>query len=189
MTKVFVVYHSGFGHTKRMAEAVWQGAAAVSGTEAMLWTSEEAEKQLDALDGADAIVLGSPTYMGSMSWQMKRFIEAAAKKWFTLAWKDKVAGGFTNSSGLSGDKLNTLMGFCVNAMQHGMVWVGLGMLPPDTTDPAGPGPDKLNRISSYMGPMASSQRAKPDVAPPEGDLATARAYGTRVAEVTKRLRG
>jgi len=41
----------------------------------------------------------------NMSDDMKKFIEVAAKKWFTLAWKDKIAGSFTNSSSFSGDKL------------------------------------------------------------------------------------
>ena len=67
--------------------------------------------------------------MGSMSSEMKKFIEVAAKKWFTQAWKDKVAGAFTNSSSFSGDKLNTLLGLVINAMQHGMIYVGLGMMP------------------------------------------------------------
>jgi NAD(P)H dehydrogenase (quinone) len=188
MTRVVVVYHSGFGHTKRQAEAVHKGAAAVAGTEAVLLTTAEAEAELDSLDHADAILFGCPTYMGSMSAEMKRFLEVAAKKWLAQAWKDKLAGGFTNSSGFSGDKLNTLVGLCVNAAQHGMIWVGTGTLPPDTDNPAGPGPLEQNRLSSFLGAMASSQRGKPDVSPPPGDLATAEAYGRRIAELAKRLR-
>src|SRR5947208_14726244 len=90
VAKVFIVYHSGFGHTKLQAEAVHRGAAAVAGVEALLLTADEAAGRLDELDGADAIIFGCPTYMGSMSAGMKKFVEAAAKKWFTLAWKDKI---------------------------------------------------------------------------------------------------
>ncbi len=193
MTQVFVVYHSGFGHTKLQAEAVHRGAASVAGVRAELRTTEQASANLDELDAADAIVLGCPTYMGSMSAEMKRFIEVAAKKWFTLAWKDKVAGGFTNSSSFSGDKLNTLVGLAVNAMQHGMIWVSLGMNPA-ASDPAsmnaieGPGPEVTNRVGSFFGPMSASFQVKPPAAPGKGDLATAEAYGKRVAEVTRRLR-
>jgi len=86
MAKIAIVYHSGYGHTKRQAEAVHRGAAGVKGVEALLFTSEEAMQRLDDLDAADGIVFGCPTYMGSMSAKMKEFLEAAAKKWFTLAW-------------------------------------------------------------------------------------------------------
>jgi len=98
------------------------------------------------------------------------FIEAAAKKWFTLAWKNKVAGAFTNSSSFSGDKLNTLVGLVINAMQHGMIFVGLGMMPSsnkpeDMNQIAGPGPDAHNRVGSFIGPMAASFQVNPPDAP------------------------
>ena len=54
----------------------------------------------EALDAADAIIFGSPTYMGMASWQFKKFADATSKRWFTSAWKDKVAGGFTISATL-----------------------------------------------------------------------------------------
>ena len=192
MAKVAVVYHSGFGHTKVQAEAVHRGAASVAGVEALLLTTEEAAARLDELDGADAIVFGCPTYMGSMSAEMKKFLEVAAKKWFTLAWKDKVAGAFTNSSSFSGDKLNTLVGLVVNAMQHGMIYVSLGVNPA-ASDPrsmntlVGPGPEVTNRLGSFMGPMAASFQVKPGDAPPRGDLETAEAYGRRVATITVQI--
>src|SRR5260370_14820570 len=125
----YTVYHSGYGHTKLQAEAVHRGAGLVSGIQANIRTTEEASANLDELDEADAIIFGCPTYMGNMSAEMKKFIEVAATKWFTLAWKDKIAGAFTNASSFSGDKLNALIGLVINAMQHGMIYVGTGMLP------------------------------------------------------------
>ena len=192
MTTVAVIYHSGFGHTKLQAEAVERGAAAVDGVEALLLTAEEAGADLDRLDDADAIIFGSPTYMGSMSAEMKKFLETAAAKWFTHAWKDKVAGAFTNSSSFSGDKVNTLVGLMINAMQQGMIFVSLGVHPA-ASDPEsmnhiqGPGPDVVNRLGSYIGPMAASFQVNPGDAPSTGDLATAEAYGTRVATITQQL--
>ncbi|MCG8489927.1 MAG: flavodoxin family protein [Chromatiales bacterium] len=192
MTTVAVIYHSGFGHTKLQAEAVERGAAAVDGVEALLLTAEEAGADLDRLDDADAIIFGSPTYMGSMSAEMKKFLETAAAKWFTQAWKDKVAGAFTNSSSFSGDKVNTLVGLMINAMQQGMIFVSLGMHPA-ASDPEsmnhiqGPGPEVVNRLGSYIGPMAASFQVNPGDAPSTGDLATAEAYGTRVATITQQL--
>jgi NAD(P)H dehydrogenase (quinone) len=192
MIKVAVVYHSLYGHTKLQAEAVLQGAQSVPDVSAVLYTAEEATAKLDELDQADAIIFGCPTYMGSMSAGMKTFVEAAAKKWFTLAWKDKVAGAFTNSSSFSGDKLNTLVGLVINAMQHGMIYVGLGMLP-SANQPegmqsiAGPGPGAHNRVGSFIGPMSASFQIHPPDAPVSGDLETARLYGARVAAITTQL--
>jgi NAD(P)H dehydrogenase (quinone) len=189
MANVAIVYHSTYGHTKLQAEAVLRGVRSVDGVEAQFYTAEQAAASLDALDSADAIIFGCPTYMGNISAGMKLFIEAAAKKWFTLAWKDKVAGAFTNSSSFSGDKLNTLMGLVVNAMQHGMIFVGLGMLPSanraeDFNAVGGPTPDAHNRVGSFIGPMAASFHVAPPDAPAKGDLETAEAYGRRVAEIT-----
>lgn len=192
MTKVYIVYHSGYGHTKLQAEAVHRGAASVDDTEAILMTSDEAAEQLDKLDEADAIILGSPTYMGSMSADMKKFLETAAQKWFSLAWKDKVARAFTNSSSFSGDKLNTLVGLVINAMQHGMIYVGLG-LHPASSDPesmnsiSGPGPEVHNRNGGYIGPMSTSFQVNAGEAPSKGDLETAEVYGRRVATITGQL--
>ena len=189
MAKLFVVYHSGYGHTKLQAEAVHRGAAAVDGIDAVLLTTEEATPRLDDLDDADAIVFGCPTYMGNISAGMKQFFEATIKKWFSQSWRNKIAGAFTNSSSFSGDKLNTLFGILISAMQHGMIFVGLGMHP-SANDPTGltsvdgPGPDTHNRLGSWIGPMSASFQVKPPDAPAKGDLETAEAYGQRVAEVT-----
>ena len=189
MEKVVVVYHSGFGHTKLQAEAVHHGAAGMEGINAVLLNIEEAVQRIDELDSAGAIIFGCPTYMGNISAEMKRFIEEAVKKWFTQSWKDKIAGAFTTSSSFSGDKLNTLFGLMVNAMQHGMIFVGTGMFPaanePDgMTTTAGPGPEAHNRVGSFIGPMAAAFQLDPPEAPTKGDLETAEAYGRRIAEIT-----
>jgi len=191
MGKVIVVYHSTYGHTKLQAEAVHRGASGVKGIEAEIMTASEATEKLDDLDKADAIIFGTATYMGNISAGMKQFMEASVKKWFTAAWKDKIAGAFTNSSNFSGDKLNTLQGLFVFAMQHGMVWVGTGMFPSANAPDAmkrveGPGPEAHNRVGSFVGPMAASFQVDPPGAPPKGDIGTAELYGKRVAEATLR---
>jgi NAD(P)H dehydrogenase (quinone) len=192
MSKIAVIYHSTYGHTKLQAEAVLRGAQSVAGAAATLYTVEEATAKMDELDSADAIIFGCPTYMGSMSAGMKAFIEAAAKKWFTLAWKDKIAGAFTNSSSFSGDKLNTLVGLVINAMQHGMIYVGLAMMPAanrheEMSSITGPGPEAHNRVGSFIGPMSASFQVNPPEAPGKGDIETAELYGKRVAEITARF--
>lgn len=131
------------------------------------------DAQLATLTAVDGIVFGTPTYMGGYSAQMKALIDAASGVWFQQGWKNKIAAGFTHSQGLSGDKLNTLVGLMVNAMQHGMVWVGTGLMV------EGPGPDQTNRLSSYSGAMA--QTFPPTNPVPAGDLKTAGLFGARVA--------
>ena len=193
MSKLIVVYHSTYGHTKLQAEAVQKGASSVDSMEADIMTAEEAIERIDDLDKANAIIFGTPTYMGNISADIKKFMEASVKKWFGAAWKDKIAGGFTNSSSFSGDKLNTLQGLVVFAMQHGMIWVGTGMFPSANNMDAmnsveGPGPETHNRVGSFIGPMAASFQVDPPDAPSKGDIETAEAYGKRVAEVTMRFR-
>ncbi|MDY6903514.1 MAG: flavodoxin family protein [Thermodesulfobacteriota bacterium] len=189
MNKLIVVYHSGFGHTKLQAEAVARGAESVDGMDAELMTTKEATDRLDTLDDADAIIFGSPTYMGNIAAEMKAFLEAAVVKWYPQLWKNKIAGAFTNSSSFSGDKLNTLIGLFINAMQQGMIFVGTAMLPGANdregfSNVEGPGPHAHNRVGSFVGPMAASFEMDPPDAPPKGDLETAEAYGRRVAEIT-----
>ena len=91
MTKVAVVFHSGYGHTVKQAEAIAKGA---NGTLVTIDAEGQlTDAQWDILQAADAIVFGSPTYMGSVTWQFKKFADASSKAWFTQAWKNKVFGG------------------------------------------------------------------------------------------------
>jgi NAD(P)H dehydrogenase (quinone) len=186
MTRIAIVYHSGYGHTTKQAQAVLEGAAAVAGCTAKLYpVADLGEAQWAELDAAEAIVFGSPTYMGSASAAFKGFMEASSKVWFTQKWQNKIAGGFTNSASLNGDKLNTLVQFAVFAAQHGMIWVGAGLLPSNSSNAQRNDP---NFLGSYLGAMAQSPSdASPEVAPPAGDLDTARSYGKRIAEITQRF--
>jgi NAD(P)H dehydrogenase (quinone) len=188
MTKVAIVYHSGYGHTKLQAEAVRDGAAGVEGTEVLFLTAEEAEADLTQLHDAQAIVFGTPTYMGSPSAPFKSFMDATSKPWFELKWKDKIAGGFTSSSSPSGDKVQALQALSVLAAQHGMIWVGYAGLP-QTEDPDYDGPEEeaLNRLGGFLGAMALTENDEPGPGNPQkGDIDTARVYGERIAKVAQR---
>ncbi len=107
MAKIAVIHHSGYGHTARQAKAVEDGVGAVPGAElhavAISAEGELPEGAWEALGAADAIIFGSPTYMGGPSWQFKKFADASSKPWFGQAWKDKIAAGFTNSASMNGD--------------------------------------------------------------------------------------
>ena len=186
MTIVAVVYHSGFGHTEVQAKHVEKGAASVEGVSTRLVKAEEVTKNPESLNDVDAIIFGSPTYMGAVSAEFKAFMDASSKVWFGQGWKDKVASGFTNSHSLSGDKLNTLIQLSIFASQHGMIWVGQAEMNGSPDGEAGK-EDAVNRIGSMLGAMAQSENASPEITPPSGDLKTAELLGKRVAEFAKRL--
>jgi NAD(P)H dehydrogenase (quinone) len=184
MANVAIVYYSGFGHTQRMAEAVAAGAGATL-------VAIDAEGNLpagawDTLDAANAIIMGTPTYMGSVSWQFKKFADASSKPWFSQQWKDKVFAGFTNSATMNGDKLSTLHYLFTLAMQHGGIWVGTGMLPANSRAAQR---NDVNYLGSYAGAMAQSPADASVTQMLSGDLETARLFGQRVAEIARSLRG
>ena len=175
MTKTVVVYHSGYGHTQRIAQVVAEGAGAHLITIDADGNITDAE--WDVLNAADAIIFGSPTYMGVVSWQFKKFADATSKQWMSGAWKNKVAGGFTISANLSGDKLSTIQYFMTLSMQLGMVWVGQ----------AEPNNGSVNRLGSSSGLMAQVGPTSPAADIPQGDLDTAKIYGQRVAEIAAKI--
>jgi NAD(P)H dehydrogenase (quinone) len=188
MTTVAIVYHSGYGHTKKQAEAVHAGAASVASAQLIAIDAEGnlGEESWAALKAADAIIFGSPTYMGSVSWQFKKFADASSKPWFSQAWKDKVAAGFTNSASMNGDKLSTLHYMFTLAMQQSMIWVGTGMMPANSKAAQR---NDVNYVASFAGAMAQSPSdASPEEGPLPGDLETARLFGKRVAETAAKLR-
>ncbi|MDY3556885.1 flavodoxin family protein [Gemmata sp. JC717] len=187
MPAVAIIYFSGQGHTHQLAEAVAEGATGVAGTTAELvrivgedivngrWKNADAMSKLNA---ADAIVFGTPTYMGGYAAQFKAFIDTSSEVWMKQGWKDKLAAGFTHSQNLSGDKQSTLIGLWVNAMQHGMVWVS----------PAAPvegyEADQVNRLAGYAGVMAQTPWGTERVS--DGDRRTAALLGARIAEAAAR---
>ena len=180
--KIAIVYHSGYGHTRKVAEAVAEGSGG-----ALL--AIDAEGNLPAggweqLAAADAIVFGAPTYMGGPSWQFKKFADASSKPWFGQVWKDKLAAGFTNSASLNGDKHSTLHYLMTLAMQHGMLWVGTGMMPANGKAATR---DDVNNVGSSAGLMTvtPSDASVDEMVP--GDLATARKFGERLAEIVTRF--
>jgi NAD(P)H dehydrogenase (quinone) len=183
---VVVVYHSGRGHTERFAHAVVEGAER-AGAHVVLTKVEQIDHHWDDLEHADAIIFGCPTYMGSASAQFKQFMDASSHRAFRdQKWKDKLAAGFTNGAGRSGDKLHTLQQLAIFAAQHGMNWVNLGLLSghnmSTTTE------DTLNRHGFYIGAAAQSDADQPaETSATPADLATSAHLGARVATVAGQL--
>ena len=189
MPTVSIIYFTGSGHTAKIAEAVNKGAASVAGVKTNLiaingddihkgrYKNDEVFAQLDA---SDAIIFGSPTYMVGPAGQFKAFADATSGKWYGGVWRDKIAAGFSVSSSPSGDKFSTLQYFFTLAMQHGMVWVGLGEMPMQDNG--------TNRLGGFSGVMAQAGQEAPEVAPNAEDKMTGELLGKRVAGYALKLK-
>jgi multimeric flavodoxin WrbA len=186
MSNIAIVYHSGFGHTKALAEAVARGADGVTDAKVSLIEVGEAEARETELDAADAVIFGSPTYMGGVSAEFAKFKDWTSKRWMDGRWRDKLAAGFTVSASWGGDKQNTINQLLTLAAQHGMVWIGLG-LPPGNNHSKG-SVDDLNRTGASLGLMAQANADQGVEGIGASEFRTAQALGRRVAEAARRWR-
>ena len=189
MTKVAIIYFSGYGHTVKQAEAVEKGAASVSGVSVTTLKIPEdgtiADSVWETLADADAIIFGSPTYMGGPAWQFKKFADESSKQYATLNWKDKVAGGFTTSASVNGDKFNTILYFFTLSQQHGQMWVGTGL---QASNKLEHGPGDVNWTAGDSGALAIAPAdSSPEEGSSAGDQETARLYGERVATFAAKM--
>lgn len=185
MARVAVVFHSATGTTKRLADAILSGAGSITGIDAISAEIRGADiiegryrnsELLAQLDSVDAMIFGSPTFMGCVSAQFKAFADATGDLWAEQRWADKVAAGFTIGSNLSGDQLNTIQYMQIFANQHGMLWASLNIA--GNCDAQG-----RNRLGAQSGLIAHSI----DGVLHEMDLITAHYLGQRVAQMVKRL--
>ncbi|MEM5342871.1 flavodoxin family protein [Paraburkholderia azotifigens] len=189
MTKIAIVYFSGYGHTAKQAEAVQRGAASIDGVEVTVLRIDQ-EGNLpngwtDVLASQDAVIYGSPTYMGGPAWQFKKFADASSRLWTKQGLKDKLAAGFTNSASVNGDKFSTIQYLWTLSQQHGQLWVGTGLLAANTKDS---GPNDVNWSAGFAGALAiSPSDASAEEAPGSGDLKTAELLGARVVAMVRRL--
>lgn len=185
--KVAVVYHSGYGHTVKVAEAVARGVASVERAWVDLIEAGEAPQRWQTLDEADAIIMGAPTYMGSLSAPFKAFMDATSHlQYAEKRWANKLAAGFTNGASRGGDKQNSLVQLMTFAAQHQMHWVNLGLNYGNNRSVTHE--DILNRDAYTLGAAAQANMDQGgDVAPPASDIRTAEFLGRRVAEVAQEL--
>ncbi|WP_422747318.1 flavodoxin family protein [Mycobacterium sp. WMMD1722] len=182
---VAVAYHSGYGHTAVLAEAVARGARDTGALIEMIAVDTITDAQWAVLDRADAIVFGSPTYMGGVSAAFQAFAERTGRRCQEGTWRDKLAAGFTNSGAMSGDKLSTLMSLAVFAAQHHMHWVNLGLVA--GWNSAAGSADDLNRLGFFLGAGAQTDVDLPPDRLPEADIRTCRHLGARVARVAQEV--
>lgn len=185
MINVAVIFHSAIGTTKQLAEAVCKGVNEVEGAKSTLFEiygSDIVEGRfrneafIDQLSDVDAMIFGSPTFMGSVSAQFKTFADATGDLWGEQLWSNKIASGFTIGSNFSGDQLNTIQYMQIFASQHGMLWAGLD-LPGHLKD------EGLNRLGAQTGLIAQSTSDTVN----EVDLRTAVYLGQRIAKLAMSL--
>ena len=184
MSKIAVVYHSGYGHTDRIAKVLAETA------NAQLDKVDEqgniADADWEVLNQAKTIVMGSPTYMGNVSWQFKKFADATSKAWFTRAWQDKLFAAFTVSATLNGDKQVTLQWLQTLASQHGGLWISLG-LPPSNSKAATRA--DVNTVGGSVGLLVqcASDAGADEI--PSGDIETTKKFAQRIAQITEKFSG
>lgn len=179
---VVVIYYSGYGHTKRVAENVAKGAQAE--LIAIDGNGDIPEGDWQKLNDAKAIIFGAPTYMGGVPWQFKKFADASSKVWFTRGWQDKVFAGFSNSASLNGDKQVSLQYLQTLASQHGGIWVSLGLLPANTLASTR---QDINNLGGSVGLLVQSPSDAGAEEIASGDLDTAVKFGERISAVAKRF--
>ncbi|EHR1163976.1 flavodoxin family protein [Vibrio parahaemolyticus] len=185
MSKIAIIYFSKTDVTGQLARAIaagveQQGIKQQGECEILSHRIEGSEiiegrfvkpNLMDELAECDAIIFGSPTYMGGVVAQFKAFADASSESWYHQKWANKVAAGFTSGGALNGDQSCTLQYLQTFAYQHGMMWVGLDKI-------SNSGEQNLNRYGVQGGIVAQGGA---DGQLHASDVATAEYLGKRVA--------
>ncbi|EHR7859244.1 flavodoxin family protein [Vibrio parahaemolyticus] len=185
MSKIAIIYFSKTDVTGQLARAIaagveQQGIKQQGECEILSHRIEGSEiiegrfvkpNLMDELAECDAIIFGSPTYMGGVAAQFKAFADASSESWYHQKWANKVAAGFTSGGALNGDQSCTLQYLQTFAYQHGMMWVGLDKI-------SNSGEQNLNRYGVQGGIVAQGGE---DGQLHASDVATAEYLGKRVA--------
>jgi NAD(P)H dehydrogenase (quinone) len=158
MVRVLICYYSRSGNTRKMARLIEKGAKAAG---ADVDTKEVKSVTPAALLKYDCIVIGSPTYYGLMSAEIKALLDKSIRDHGKL--DGKVGGAFSSSYNVGGGNETTVMAILQALLIHGMVVCG---------DPEG----------DHYGPVSIE---KPD----KRAEAVCVRYGKRIAELTERLHG
>ncbi len=119
MAKALIIYHSKTGHTKKMAEAI---AAGLSSTKVSVTMIPVEKADVNEFATADAVILGSPCYYGTMSADMKALLDASVKFHGKLA--GKIGGAFSSSGMLGGGNETAVLSLIEALLIHGMIVQG-----------------------------------------------------------------
>lgn len=170
---VLVAYHSDTGHTEKLAQAIAEGAREAEGAEVTLKSIDEV--QVDELRRAEAILLGSPVYGGTVSYQMKEFLDTKlGELWMAGELAGKAGGAFATSGGEHGGIETTLETIL-------RVMLGCSMV---VTGPYIPR-EEIRTTGAAYGATFVAHDPEEDLG--EDDRRLARSLGRRVAEVGQAL--
>jgi NAD(P)H dehydrogenase (quinone) len=199
---MLIVYYSMYGHIRRMAEAVKEGADGVSGAVVRICRvpetlpeevlikmgAVEAQKaqakvpvcKVEDLVWADAIIFGTPTRFGNMCGQMRQFLDSTGGLWSKGALVGKVGSVFTSSATQHGGQESTILSFHITLLHQGMIIVGLpysfaGQMRID--EMTGSSPYGASTIAGGDGKRT----------PSENELDAARFQSKHVAEIAAKL--
>lgn len=159
MAKILIIYYSRSGNTEKMAQLVMEGVSEVEGVKAKLQKVEQTTVQ-DLLD-ADGIIAGSPTYYGSMCWELKKLFDESVEHHGSLA--GKVGGAFSSAANIGGGNETTILDILHAMLIHGMIVQG-------------------RALGDHYGPVAIG-------APDDRAAKQCRRMGKMIAELTKKLHG
>jgi len=119
MSKVLIIYYSESGNTKKMAEYIAEG---VEKKNVEIEVKSVSEAEVDELPNVNGIIIGSPTYYGSMAAEIKKFIDKSIKYHGKL--EGKIGGAFSSSANIAGGNETTIMDILKAFLIHGMVVQG-----------------------------------------------------------------
>ena len=156
MANVLVAYYSRSGNTEAMARHVATGAKSAGAT---VEVKQVSDVSMEDLLAADAVVLGSPTYYGTMAAGVKDLLDRSVELHGQL--EGKVGGAFASAGGVGGGQQTTIVAILQALLVHGMVLQG---------DPSG----------DHYGPVAVG---KPD----DRSAEQCRRWGERLAALAQRL--
>ncbi|HKI61034.1 MAG TPA: flavodoxin domain-containing protein [Mariprofundaceae bacterium] len=176
---ILIAYHSDYGNTKKMAEAIAAGIKAGNPSAQTLLKLAEQTSHEDLID-ADVIFFGTPVHMGAMAWPMKKLIDEAGKLWMEGALEGKVGGVFVSGGGFGnagGGVESTMISLHAHFLEQGMIVIGFPKHLPGYAD-GGLHWGAYGRSGNHEGmPSVVSDAA----------LVAARSYGAHVVEVAGKL--
>jgi NAD(P)H dehydrogenase (quinone) len=186
MTKVLVLYYSSYGHVETMAHAAAEGARA-DGAEAVVKRVPELDQPapiatIEELPDYDAIIFGSPTRFGSVTSQMRNFLDQAGSLWAQGKLVGKVGSALTSSATQHGGQESTILTFIPTLLHLGMVVVGLPY-----TFQGQMGLEEIKGGSPYG--AATIAGADGSRKPSAVELEAARFQGRHVASIAAKLAG
>ena len=119
MPKVLIGYYSKTGNTQKMAKAI-EESIKEEGLEVV--NKKIGDIAADELLDYEAIVLGSPTYYGTLAWPIKKLLDESVK--FHGKLKGKIGAAFTSAANIGGGNETAILSILEAFLIHGMIIQG-----------------------------------------------------------------